>query len=82
MKDQQITKKQITNAFKHVIKAGYCEFQKELAGLDRNWYTAGTYGWNADIYVLDRDTVLVTGYRPFGERMDHDKVVQLIKEAY
>ena len=82
MKDQQITQKQIMNSFKHVIRAGYCEYQSELAGLQRNWYTAGIYGWNADIYVLDHDTVLVTGYRPFGERMDHEKVSELIKEAY
>lgn len=29
-------------------------------------YTAGVYGWNADIYEFDTFAI-VTGYRPFGK---------------
>lgn len=60
------TKKAIMTSYRNVIKVGYCDLQQALKGLEPNYYTAGVYGWNADIYVIDNDTVLVTGYRPFG----------------
>lgn len=60
------TKKAIMTSYRNVIKVGYCDLQQALKGLEPNYYTVGVYGWNADIYVIDNDTVLVTGYRPFG----------------
>ena len=54
------------NAYRNVIKVGYCDMQDALKGREPNFYTAGVYGWNSDVYVLDRDTAIVTGYRPFG----------------
>ena len=62
----KITKKAIMSAYRNVIKVGYCEMQDALKWREPNFYTAGVYGWNADVYVIDRDTVIVTGYRPFG----------------
>ena len=62
----QITKRVIMNAYRNVIKVGYCDLQKALKWREPNFYTAGVYGWNADVYVIDCDTVIVTGYRPFG----------------
>ena len=62
----QITKKAIMSAYRNVIKVGYCDLQNALKCRDPNFYTAGIYGWNADVYVIDCDTVIVTGYRPFG----------------
>lgn len=61
-----ITKKAIMSAYHNVIKVGYCDMQDALKWREPNFYTAGVYGWNADIYVIDYDTVIVTGYRPFG----------------
>lgn len=60
------TKKAIMNAYENVIKVGYCDLQDALKWREPNFYTAGVYGWNADVYVIDYDTVIVTGYRPFG----------------
>ena len=40
--------------------------QYALKCLEPNFYTAGVYGWNSDVYVIGYDTVIVTGYRPFG----------------
>lgn len=54
------------NAYSNVIKVGYCDMQDALKWREPNFYTAGVYGWNADVYVIDYDTVIVTGYRPFG----------------
>ena len=54
------------SAYRNVIKVGYCDMQDALKWREPNFYTAGVYGWNADVYVIDHDTVIVTGYRPFG----------------
>lgn len=54
------------NAYRNVIKVGYCDLQDALKWSEPDFYTAGVYGWNADVYVIDYDTVIVTGYRPFG----------------
>ena len=62
----KITKKAIMSAYRNVIKVGYCDMQDVLKCREPNFYTAGVYGWNADVYVIDYDTVIVTGYRPFG----------------
>ena len=62
----QTTKKAIMSAFRNVIKVGYCDMQDALKWREPNFYTAGVYGWNADVYVIDCNTVIVTGYRPFG----------------
>lgn len=62
----QITKKAIMNAYSNVIKVGYCDMQHALKGREPYFYTTGVYGWNADVYVIDCYTVIVTGYRPFG----------------
>lgn len=60
------TKKAIMSAYRNVIKVGYCDMQYALKWREPNFYTVGVYGWNADVYVIDADTVIVTGYRPFG----------------
>lgn len=63
---KQTTKKAIMSAYRNVIKVGYCDLQDALKWREPNFYTVGVYGWNADVYVIDYDTVIVTGYRPFG----------------
>ena len=55
----RITKKAIMSTYPNVIKVGYCDLQDALKGREPNFYTAG-------VYVIDHDTVIVTGYRPFG----------------
>lgn len=62
----KITQKFIMNNYKNVIRVGYCDLQYLLNFETLKYYTSGAYGWNADIYQIDNDTVIVTGYRPFG----------------
>ena len=62
----KITKKAIMSTYRNVIKVGYCDLQDALKGREPYFYTAGVYGWNADVYIIDCYTVIVTGYRPFG----------------
>lgn len=44
----------------------YCAVQFILSDDSPQFYTAGTYGWNADVYDFGSFQV-ITGYRPFGK---------------
>lgn len=68
----QTTQKNIMNSFKHVVQAPYCALQHVFAGTEPTAYTAGKYGWNADIYDTGDGIAIVTGYRPFGEKINSD----------
>lgn len=78
----EITKKAIMNGYRNVIKVGYCDMQAALKWRAPNFYTSGVYGWNSDVYVIDYETVIVTGYRPFGNiKLPRDVVDTLNKCA-
>ena len=77
----KITKKAIMNAYRNVIKVGYCDMQYALRWREPNFYTAGVYGWNADVYVIDCYTVIVTGYRPFGNMELPRKVIDTLNKC-
>lgn len=63
---QFITKKYIMNNYKNILCVPYCDLQFLLNFKDPDYYHAGVYGWNCDIYYVGNDTCIVTGYRPFG----------------
>lgn len=44
----------------------YADLQNVLAFHDAIAYTSGVYGWNSDIYLLQGNTYISTGYRPCG----------------
>ena len=75
------TKKAIMSSFENVIKVGYGDMQYALKWREPNFYTAGVYGWNSDVYVLDDDTVIVTGYRPFGNMELPKEVIDTLNEC-
>lgn len=62
----KITQKAIKKAFDNIIQIGYCQAPHLLARLEPNFYTAGLYGWRADVYIVDNKTAIVTGYNTFG----------------
>lgn len=45
------------------VRVGYCDLQGVLSGIDPDYYTAGIYGWNCDVYTIAGLTIC-TGYRP------------------
>lgn len=68
------TKKAVNGRYRSVIRVGYCDLHYILKHLEPIAYTAGAYGWNADIYNIN-NVVIVTGYRPFGNiKPDYDIV--------
>ena len=43
--------------------------------------SCGVYGWNADVFILDMDTVVVAGYRPFGSvKVDTEKLREILSK--
>ena len=66
----KLTRKEVLNSFK-CYQVGYCELQYLLRYISADGYTAGVYGWNADIYIFD-NIALVTGSHPFGREINHE----------
>lgn len=62
----KVKEKEIKNGYNNIISVGYCDLWYLLSPKQADYYTSGVYGWNADIYKIDYNTVIVTGYRPFG----------------
>lgn len=62
----KVTKKEIMENCKNVICVGYCNLQWLLNCLEPKFCTYGVYGWNSDIYKINNNTCICTGYRPFG----------------
>lgn len=46
-----------------IVRVGYCDLQDALADIRPDYYTAGVYGWNCDVYIIAGLTIC-TGYRP------------------
>ena len=62
----QVSQKFIRENYKNIISVGYCDLSTLLRYKEPIYYTAGLYGWNADIYHITNEIAIVTGYRPFG----------------
>jgi hypothetical protein len=54
--------------------------QDFLCGISPDYYHAGVYGWDADIYILDDTTVLVTGYRPRGNYIINNEFCRILND--
>ena len=63
---RKTTKKELRAWFKTIISVGYCDLQTLFTDIDPAYFITRTEGWAADVYILDIDTVVVTGYAPFG----------------
>lgn len=75
----QVTQRAIKSGYSVVINIrhnGLIHRKLRHACGDGRYYTAGVYGWNADIYDIGGGIALVTGYRPFGVRLADDQVLE------
>lgn len=70
------TKKAVNNGFVNKVSVGYCQLQNLLDEFDPSYYTAGVNGWGADVYVVNNNTAVVTGYAPFGNVRPNLDLVQ------
>ena len=54
----------IHNNYNHVYRAGYCDLSKICKHIEPQYYNAGSYGWNCDVYVNNQYNIMIsTGYR-------------------
>ena len=60
------TQKEIKSGYYHTICVPYCGLQDLLSYENPVAYTTRAEGWGADIYEIDSNTCIVTGYAPFG----------------
>jgi hypothetical protein len=72
----------------NLYRAGYCDLQDILTGVEPIAYTCGVYGWNCDIYETHGVTI-TTGYRgmtgkPINPELirKYSKKIQAIKNDY
>ena len=63
---RKTTKKELRGWFNTIICVGYCNLQSLLVDIDPAYYLTRPEGWAADVYIVDCDTIIVTGYAPFG----------------
>ena len=61
-----VTRKFVRSTFTNIISVPHYALQDLLRYESPIWFTSGIYGWNADVYMIDFNTCIVTGYRPFG----------------
>lgn len=72
------TIKTIRNNYRKVFATGYCELQDIMKYEEPQFYNAGVYGWNCDVYVdYRRDIAITTGYRNMTGR---DIPLEIIKK--
>ena len=77
----ETTKKAIMAYYPNVNKVGYCALQTLLKFRSPDAYTASkTYGWRADVYEITFDTVIVTGYAPFGNIVPDYEIIKKYEE--
>ena len=67
----QVTQKSVREAYTRVLRVGDGALQNLLRHERPRSYTAGIYGWNADIYVID-GVAIATGYRSFGTKVPYE----------
>ena len=71
--------KAVRCGYHRVLSVGYCSLQRLLSHEAPVAYTAGVYGWNADVYEISTNTAIVTGYRPGSSKNMKDDYA-LVKE--
>lgn len=78
----KITAKYIKALFdsNRIFAVGYADLHYLFYCIRPDYYTCGVYGWNADIYILDK-IIIVTGYRPFGNYTSFELVRKYEEKA-
>ena len=78
----RVTAKWVRQHFASIYSASdsaLCDLQSALPA--PAYYTCGIYGWNADVFILDIDTVVVAGYRPFGNvKVDTKQLAEVLSK--
>ena len=74
------TAKAIKKAYSNIITIGYCDMAHLLSYCTPAYYTCGINGWNCDVYIIDDNTVIATGYRPVSGNLHSYELVKKYNE--
>lgn len=81
---KHLTKNEIKKQYETIIQVGYCDLYDLTRQLKKIGYNAGIYGWNYDVFELDWNTCIITGYRTFDKgtiRLTSDFIQYMDKKA-
>lgn len=77
----QTTIKKIKNDWGKIFYCGYCDLQEIYYGKEAQYFNAGIYGWNCDIYCdYGRDIAIMTGYRKMAGKKIPNKLIKKYTE--
>lgn len=68
----RVKEKDIRESFRNIICVGYCDLQYLLYYKNADFNTTGVYGWKADFYKIDNNTIISTGYQPIGDIRNYE----------
>lgn len=66
MRKIKVTQTYIKQSFENIILVYNEQLQFLLYGEDCIFYNEGREGWNFDVYIIDENTCICTGYSPIG----------------
>jgi hypothetical protein len=73
---KHISMKEVTRRYEIVISTGYCDLQRLFQYEVPQYYNAGVYGWNCDVYTFwhnGKSIAVTTGYRNMkGTQLDYN----------
>lgn len=76
------TQRAIKNGYNTIISVNYGRLQSLLSCAEPIAYTTRREGWGADIYDIDGNIAIVTGYAPFGNvKPDYETLTAYEKRA-
>lgn len=77
MRKIKVTQKYINQNFKNIISINYCKLQFLLNDKEPLYYNNRYEGWAFDVYVIDNNTCICTGYSPIGNIKPLTNMIQL-----
>lgn len=76
----KVTKKEMRQSGRDILKIGYCNAQFLLRGFDPVAYSERREGWACDYYQIN-NTIISTGYDPIGCKVDYNLVREYDEKA-
>lgn len=78
----KVTRNSVKANYSNIYYVGYCEMYHMLSAFRKVGFSSGVYGWNYNVYEIDIDTCVVTGYRGmYGKRIERKQYEKFEKKA-
>ena len=77
----KVSRKSIKENFRNVYCLDMSKASTIFYGQSPAYYTSGIYGWNCDVYIINENTAVTVGYRPFGDYLPESIEKDMLKKA-